>query len=268
MRVFEFSNYKLFLKDWLKRRPKQGRGELLRFADHLSVHPTLVSQVINGEKDFSPEHALALGEYLGLDEPELEYFLLLVHLERAGSKKLRIFYEQKVQRTRAKNLEVVSRLPKTGKALSKEQRAQFYSDWLYSAVRLLTSIDPPLGTADIARRLEAAEKDVQEVVDFLVAVGLCKQTDGKYEVAVQRTHISPDSRLVNRHHTNWRLRAIQKMEKRESKDLFFTAPLTLSDQDFHKLRTVLLETIEDIGKTVEPSPAQTLACINLDWYRV
>ncbi len=268
MRIFDFTDYKQFLKAWLRRRPKAGRGELLRFAEHLSAHPTLISQVLNGDKNFSQEHALQLADYLSLEERATEYFLLLVNSARAGSKRLKTFYDAKVEEMRAKDQEVASRLTRPSKGLTREQKGLFYSDWLYSAVRLLTSIPGNQTASAIARRLDADEKDVLEVLAFLSSCGLCAEKNGRYELVVERTHIAPDSRLVNRHHTNWRLRSIQKMEKRDSKDLFFTAPLTISDQDYAKVRALLLELIEKLGKIVAPSPAQTLSCIGLDWFRI
>ena len=44
-------------------------------AQHLRVHPTLMSQIVNGTKEMSFEQAYELNGYLQLSGRELEFFL-------------------------------------------------------------------------------------------------------------------------------------------------------------------------------------------------
>ena len=52
MTIFEFLDYKAFLKKFLRTRKTLGRGSMARLAEHINVHPTFISQVISGSKDF------------------------------------------------------------------------------------------------------------------------------------------------------------------------------------------------------------------------
>ena len=47
--VFEFRDYKAYLKAWIQRRPSKGRGEKSRMATHLRCHNTYLTQVLEGD---------------------------------------------------------------------------------------------------------------------------------------------------------------------------------------------------------------------------
>jgi uncharacterized protein (TIGR02147 family) len=94
MNIYEFHDYKKFFNGWVESLPKQGRGEYRRVSEKLSVSTTMVSQVFKGDKHLSLELASDLSDYLNLNEPETEYFFLLVEHARAGNFRL----QQKLMR--------------------------------------------------------------------------------------------------------------------------------------------------------------------------
>ena len=97
MNIYIYSNYSTFLRNYIKGLPKNGRGEINRIAENLRVHPTLVSQVLGGSKDFSLEQAHILSKYLGLNSMESDYFLLLVQKARAGTTDLKNYFSGNMQ---------------------------------------------------------------------------------------------------------------------------------------------------------------------------
>ena len=48
-------------------------------------------------------------------------------------------------------------------------------------------------------------------------------------------------------------------------DLAFSAPLTVSREDFARIRTELLAAIEKASNIVGPSNPEVVAVLNLDW---
>ena len=46
MDIFDFINYRRFLRDKIAKMPKRGRGVARQMAEVLNVHPTSVSQVL------------------------------------------------------------------------------------------------------------------------------------------------------------------------------------------------------------------------------
>lgn len=267
MKIFEFSDYKEFVKKMILLRPNGGRGEYRKLAEHLYMHTTLISQIFNGDRDLSGEQGCALAEYFGLSELETEYLISLIELSRAGSARLKKFYQDRINALRERGLQVEARLPPS-KVLSDEQRGIFYSQWYYSAIRLICSITGFQRPELIAETLGVKLSRTREVLSFLVSANLCKEVGGNYTLTEARTHTSRSSSFAGRHHANWRLQAIEKFEIMRVEDIAFTAPLTISRAGAEKIRSQLMAMIEQVSQTVSSSDSEELYCLNLDWFRV
>lgn len=265
--VFDYENYRHFLKDWVKSRSRNGRGQMSAIAKYLNTSTVSVSYIFNGSRNLTEEQCLDLGDYLGLNENEADYFLLLVRHARAGSHKLEQKIRQQLLQLSIEAQKVKSRVPRHHE-LAKAEQEKFYSNWYYSAVRLLTSIEGYQSTDAIADSLRLPRTRAREVIDFLVNCGLCAGQDGSLRMGPQRTHIDAKSALVSRHHTNWRLKAIESVDTIRDDELFFTGPMTISEQTFSEIRSELVDLIARITKMVEPSKSEILACVNFDLFRV
>jgi uncharacterized protein (TIGR02147 family) len=268
MTIFEFEDYKAFVQKRVRSMPKGGRGEFQKIAEALHVHTTQISKVFSGAADLTLEQAYALCIYLGLSGLETEYFVTLVNIERAGTIEFKKFLKQKLSHLKEQLPQLVNRLP-TDRILSDSDRATFYSAWFYTAVSLLCSV-PEFQTVDsIASRLELQKSTVSKVFEFLTSTGICVEEDGRIKPATQRTHIGADSILVTRHHTNWRLKAIENFDHLSTTDeLAFTSPLMVSTKDIPRIREILGETVEKVMKLVRQSGAESLCCLNVDWFEL
>lgn len=49
--IFEATDYKIFVRDFIKDKPSGGRGIFRDLANHLRVHTTFISQVFRGDKN-------------------------------------------------------------------------------------------------------------------------------------------------------------------------------------------------------------------------
>ena len=170
--IIDHSNYRTFIRKKFLEMPKKGYGQANKLALFLEVHTTLVSQVLKGSKTFTLEQGALTCDFLALTDLETEYFLLLVQLDRAGNESLRKFFKKQLQGLKEKTSELVNRL-QSKKKLSEEKRAVFYSDWTYSAIRQLTAIKGFQSIDLLASYLDLPKKRTREIIDFLLAVGLC-----------------------------------------------------------------------------------------------
>lgn len=80
-------------------------------------------------------------------------------------------------------------------------------------------------------------------------------------------HIPNESPLVVKHHTNWRMKAVQKMDTRESAELFFTSPMSISVKDFDVIRERLNIALKGIVDIAKESPAEEVVCLNIDFFK-
>lgn len=265
MSIFEFSDYRAFLRGWIKARPKNGRGELRRMADALNVNPSLLSQALSGSKSLSLEMAAELAEYLSLTDKESDYFLTLVEFERAGSVKLRKHLKARIEAAQKEASRIAGRVH-VDRELSNETKSIYYSSWVYTGIRNLVAVKGFGDIAHLSARLQLPKAAVSRAVEFLLEHGLCRMEKGQLTYGPAWTHIPADSPLVVKHHHNWRLRALTKMDDPSEENLFFTGPMSLSAEAAESVRKLLPGWIEKVQKIAGPSTSETVRCLNIDWF--
>ena len=268
MTLFEYKDYRDFIKDGFKNQPKKGHGQARKIAEYLRVSSTYISQVLSGAKSFTLEQSHELAEYFGFNSLESDYFFYLVQKERAGTKSLQTFCENKLEHLRNQALKVINRIqPK--KVLSHEEMAVFYSNAIYSAVHLYSStLAKGRSFDEISKRFDLSRAKTASVVEFLKSSGLIYEESGSFKMSTQSTHVGTDSPFLIKHLTNWHLRAISAAEDLKETELMYSSNVSLSKKDFEKLREKMLIFIKDFLKEVHESPAEDIACFNLDFFWV
>lgn len=266
MSIFKHLDYRSYLKATLKEMPKQGYGELSRWAQSCGVHPTLISLILKGERDFSVEQAYALGLHLQLTALELEFFVLLVQFARAGTREFRDHLQKKIEKLKIEATEVKKRFSHESE-LSEEAQSIFYSSYLYSAIRLYCDTKTEgVSLEDLMRRFNLERIEILPKIDFLVQTGLVRESHGRYRMGPARTLVSRGSRHVIKHHQNWRVQALLKAEALGEDELMFTSPMTLSKKDFEEFKIELSDLIQRFSARVKESPSEEVGCFNLDWF--
>ncbi len=144
----------------------------------------------------------------------------------------------------------------------------FYSSWIYGAIHVMLTI-PEFQTKEaIAKYLNLSLKKTAEILEFLVSIGLAKQSvSGRFEIGEARIHLGSDSPLISKFHTNWRMQAIRSLEKEDLKeDLHYSSAVTLSEEDFLKIKSLLVKHIEEIKAIIRDSSAEGVHCFSIDLF--
>lgn len=202
-------------------------------------------------------------DFLGLSTLEKDYFLELLRRERAGTVKLKKYHQEKIKELRKIALKLSERID-TERKLTEQEASIFYSSWMYSAVRLCCSIGEGQTLDEISEKLQLARSQVLTAIEFLREAGFVKQNGARFEIGSQYTHLGKGSPYLNRHHTNWRVKALQKIDHITDEELMYTAPFSISEKDFGVLREQMVGVIQEFLKTVKASQGETVACLNLD----
>jgi hypothetical protein len=63
------------------------------------------------------------------------------------------------------------------------------------------------------------------------------------------------------------MKAVQRLDNRESVELFFTAPMSIAKRDFEVIRERINVAIKDIVDVAKDSPAEDVVCLNIDFFR-
>jgi uncharacterized protein (TIGR02147 family) len=264
MKIFEFDDYREFIRFRVESSPRKGHGQYRKIADFLAIPTSLVSQIMSGVRELNLESAALLIEYFTLTELEADYFLNLVELARAGNEPLRLRIRARLKEAREKGSQIKQRI-RHERELSNEESQQFYSQWFYSGVRLMTSI-PGMNTPDrIAAALKLQPNAVAKVLEFLSTTGLCIEREGEFFLGPQSTHVSNDSPIVLRHHMNWRVKTLAQLTHPKPHEMIFTGPVTLSNEARMEVKQRLLQLIAEWGEIVDASKEGALSCLNIDW---
>ncbi len=268
MSIFEFSNYREFLRSYVRSLPKSGHGELTRIASHLRISTTMLSQILSGQRDFNTDQAFELSEYLQLTEIETDYLYLLVEVEKAGTHKNKSHFRKKIEAMKSESLKLSKRVQHE-KSLTDNERSVFYSSWIYPAVHLFLGLDKRgVSLEEICERFSISRQKASDLVQFFLRTGLAKEERGKYFPGVQSTFIEQGSPHLIKHHSNWRVKAIEKSESIADEELMFTAPLSISKKDFTSVREKIAQFIKTLSEIVKESEAEDIATINIDWFWV
>jgi uncharacterized protein (TIGR02147 family) len=266
MSVFEILDYRLWIKKTLKSYPKEGRGQLTKLAEALGCNNTLISQIMSGARDFSDEQAVEVAQFFGLLGLERDYFLLLVQFEKAGSTSLKNYLSERMSGIKEQALELKNRV-QLDRTLTEQDRTRFYSHWMYSGLRMFCSVGDGKSVEEISERFHLKRVQAQDMLNFLVSTGLCVEKAGKYYLGSQSTFLEQSSPHYLKHLTNWRLKAVSAAESSQPEDFLITAPMSLSQKDFELIREQLMKTLKDVLARVKDSKEETVACLNIDFFR-
>lgn len=266
--IFDFSDYRTYLKQLLKSYPKKGHGVRSVWAQALSCQVAFVSHVMNGLYDFSIEQGEALSRHLAFNKDETEYFLLLLQKERAGTHELKKFYTQLIQEKLTERENVRERM-KIKENLSVEDQAIYYSKWLYSAIHILLTIpDFQTSPEKIAEYFNTPLVTVREILDFLETRKLIILKNGRYLVQNNFLFINKDSPLFSHQQSFWRQKAIESIYQNNPEDIHFASIFTISEMDLKKVKEILLSSIEDSTEVIKPSKEEKLYSICMDLFEV
>ena len=265
MNILLFDDYKQLLRAKIKTMPRRGHGQVDLMAKALGVHQSFVSQVLNTDRNLSDEQAFLICRHFRFTDIESEYFVALVQLGRCTNSGLRELLKKNLLRIRNQT-SISEALDRNITALAEEDKQVFYSNWCYMAVWLLTAV-PQMNTVEsISRQLHQPQSRIKEIINFLTRVGLCEEKNGKLSIKIKRTLVTSGSPMLSRHHMNWRLRAMDTLQSSSIGSVFYTHPMAISEKDAMLIKEILIKTIANIEPLVEPSPAEKIYCLNIDWF--
>jgi uncharacterized protein (TIGR02147 family) len=264
--IFEYFRYKNYLSDRLGGT-KARNGLRKKAADFIQCHTAYLSAVLNSNAQLSVEQAFRFNEFLGHDEDEKDFFLLLVQQEKAGTKELQKYFQTQMDKIHQKRNSLRGRL-QSQDSISSEDKAIYYSKWYYSCLHVMISI-PELQTREaLSQYLKIPPSVISEALDFLETRGLAIVKNGRYEIGPRHLHLPHDSPLIGKHHTNWRNRAINALDIQGANDLHYSVVATLSAEDAVLLRKHMMDMIQNNMKIIRDSKEEQTFAFTLDFFKI
>lgn len=267
MTPFDSSSYKTYINTWILSQPKKGHGVRSVIAKQADCNAAYVTQVLSGEAHFSLEQAEKLRPLLGLNAEETDFFLLLVEKDRAGTANLKKFFNEKIDKILNDRRRLENRI-KNDHQLGPERQLRYFSTWVYSAVHMALTVARMKDSRIVAQQLGIDEVEAKEIIQFLLDSGILVLEKGAYQTGKTRFHLPHDSDLILRHHTNWRLQALKAFDKKTESNLHYSSVISISQEDFQKIRGQLVDMIEKTKRVIKISPEETVVSFCLDFFKI
>lgn len=260
--IFEYDNYVDFLKAWITEK---GHGSKSLIAQAAEIQTAYLSLIIKSEAHFSLEQALKLKNLFEMNHAEIEFFLLLLQKEKAGTQELKSFFQGHIQNIQLKRQTLKERIENQIE-FSLEDKIKYFSHWKYAAIHTALLNEKWRTVKTLEKLFFLSSEAVIEVLDFLLSLNLIKKKNSEYFVDNFRIHIPNDSAVINLHHQNWRFEGLRSLQNVKKNDLHFSSIFSLSESDALEFKNQLLRLLEEFDKKIKISRDEVLYSLGLDWF--
>jgi hypothetical protein len=206
-----------------------------------------------------------LGELLGHTTDEHHFFLLLIQKARAGTNSLQRYFDSQIQDISKKRLILTERLEKR-EAIAEEDQSIYYSSWIYSTVHIGLTIPELDSREKHSNYLNLPLPIVVEALEFLIRCELVVFDGHRYTTKVSNVRLGNGSHNIRKHHSNWRTKALESLDREGPDELHYSSVFSLSKKDLVKVKDLLLSAIEQNAKLVKESGEEELVALCLDFF--
>lgn len=264
--IFKYIDYRNYILNKAEM-VVQKHGYKAQLAQAAGCQRSYFSQVLNETADLLPEHCLGLSEFWNHSPTETEYFLNMVLYSRAGTKKLKTHFKEKLEHFKKEQENLAKRI--TDKVvLAEEHAAIFYSNWQYLAITILISIPAFRKIAAISERLNLSEKVVKKALIDLEKLGMVYKSSDDWLATSATIHVPRESSFNAINHSHWRNKAVENAFISDEDSVHYTSVCTLSKTDVQRIKEMILQLIDESRTIVGPSKEEEIYCLTCDWFKI
>lgn len=264
MLVFEYTNYKIFLRDSIQSFNR--RGLISEIAKAAGCTHSYLSQVLSGKPDLTPDQAFGVAEFLQLSQGEAKFFLLLTLKARAATSKLIKHYETQMHSLIELQLQTKKAIESTTDyEIAAQDRDFYYSTWSTPLIHILTSCGEYQTVPKLVARTRLDSNEVVATLEWLLKRGLITKVESLYIHSGKNIHL-PTNSIHNRiNHLNWRLRSQEYKEINAG--IHYTSLFAINKGDGDRLKSRLLAFIETQRTEISNSGSEEVLVFCCDFFQ-
>lgn len=191
----------------------------------------------------------------------------MVLRDRAGTHTLKSNFQEQIDQILSNRLVLTKRLGQKN-PLSEQDRSVFYSAWYFLAAQIGLTIPGWQTHENLAKNLGLTSKRSAEVLQFLCDAGLAKKKGSIFQPTETQIRLGKDSHHILKHHTNWRIKALEALEDETLKDLHYSAVVSLSEADVVRIKNLLLDQLKQNLEIIGASKEERLFVLNIDFFNL
>lgn len=265
--IFMYKEYRSYLNDILLKRAKIEKGQKLKLANSIRCNPAYLTRILDGRTDLSLEQSQSVNEFLSHTNIESRFFLNLVLMERSATRALKAYFLEELNKIKKERLILKNRI-QPNRELSETDQARYYSSWHFAAIHMAVSIGNLRSKEQLAQALKLPAESINEAIEFLLNIGVLKQSENKYSIGETHIFLSKGSPFITKHHTNWRIKAIQALDYKLEENFHYSGVITCSINDLPTIKEVLIRAVKEIREIVKDSPEESLCAYTLDLFKL
>jgi uncharacterized protein (TIGR02147 family) len=264
--VFDYTDYKRWVNEAIESMPLNGRGVRRRLADATGCQVAYISHVLRGNAHFSMEQVEAAGRFFGLPSAEIEFLVILLSYNRAGTTELKNLLKKQMSDRLKVRAPLKERL-RIDEKLNVETQATYYSHWSYAAIHMALTVPGFRTRESLSKYFSLTPARVDQVLNFLVEKNLAKKKGNEFYSPQGALHLPRSSPFIQQHHSNWRNHALNKMNELGEDELHYSGVFSISRDDIFKIREIFNKALESTMTVIKSSREENLMAVCLDFFQ-
>lgn len=270
MTLYDHTDYRQALR-WASAQWKEnGPGRTyLRLAKAAGVHPPYFSNVLKEKAHLNSDQIYTLMQYMGHSHAEMEFLMLLMEEEKCvvqTRKRALIEQLQKIKANKKKtessiNVEVISPV--------ESRMSRFYLDPTIRLIYAFMAV-PELGKDPqrIAKSLNLSESTVQEVITYLLDIGLIeKNQEGQLIKAKTKIHLPKESHLFEAQRKLLLYRCLEHQNRtRNDSDYHFEVTFSATKEVKELIHQKFLDFLKEVQPLVEKANPEEVFQMNFELF--
>lgn len=262
MDVFSYDDYRDIIQQAFKDHTRTScQSSMSSFARKISLSPSRLSDVLVGRNGLSSESALKVGQRLGLNARDCEYFVNLVALEHSRSRRGRLIASEKIEAMRKEDPYKVYG-PDSFHLLAK---------WYYMAI--LEIVDYSKEKIDfkaLAKSLGICEIEVRGGLSRLMGAGLIRSSGELLEKSSRRFFkVKTSSDQIKRFHRSLLEKAKSALFSQQTTEReFITTFLPIQKSRLPELKIRLEEIRREFVASTNDHDKDSLYCLSIQFYNL
>jgi uncharacterized protein (TIGR02147 family) len=264
---FEFEDYRQVLEELIRGRDAK-RGKQTELAAAMGCQPSYLLQVLKQKAELTEDHGLKLCQHLGYDDPETEYFVLMLRMARAATPELVRFLERKRAVLQREARELGPKVEARSFVESEKFLSQYFASWVASTLHIATSAKKYQTVSALAERFALPLETVEANLKFLEKAELVVREGKTFSFAGGSVHLPRHAALNTTHQTSRRMQALRSIEINDDEDVHFSSVFTLDRKTYLEIRKQLRELIADAHRRIHAGGTDEVYGLCLDLFRV
>lgn len=243
--IYEFND----LNDCIKYQFRIRKLNFSRVSHATDIHPSYFSRVMKAKASFSQNQIFKIGNFLKLEEEEVDFLFLLLQKQLAGNPAERQFFEKRIRRVQNEKLNISRNMDaKVLQLHGQTGWGDYYTEAMTTMVHMyLTMPEYQKMPTRILEKLNLTQEKLSQELGKLQSLGIIEMKGSKIIAVRDSIHLAEESPWSAINHINWRLKSIQQLEQRtnDKSNYHLSAVFTLDEETKHllkqKLRQLALE---------------------------